>query len=92
MTNFFSCTGTVEYDDSVTTSLDIFDFVNGIGKFTSYINTIDGIKMETTTVNIQGMSCMKCVNNIQGTLLTLYRVGWLNYDTKVWGMGVVTPS
>ena len=75
MTNFFSCTGTVEYDDSVTSLLDILDFVNGIGKFTSSIKTIDGIKMGTTTVNIQGMSCMKCVNNIQGTLLTLYRVG-----------------
>ena len=72
MTNFFSCTGTVEYDDSVKSSLDILDFVNGIGNFTSYIKTIDGIQMETTTVNIQGMSCMKCVNNIQGIEYRMY--------------------
>ena len=58
--------GTVGYDSNVLSPLDILDFVNAIGKFTAYIKSLGGVEVETTTVDIQGMSCQKCVNNIQG--------------------------
>ena len=58
--------GTVGYDSNVLSPLDILDFVNAISKFTAYIKSLDGVEVETTTVDIQGMSCQICVNNIQG--------------------------
>ena len=58
--------GTVGYYSNVVSPLDILDFVNAVGKFTAHIKSMDGVEAETTTVDIQGMSCQKCVNNIQG--------------------------
>lgn len=60
--------GTVEYDKSVTSPLTILDDVNNIGKFTAYIKSVNGTQVETTTVDIKGMSCNSCVNNIQGNV------------------------
>ena len=59
----------IEFDQSVTSPLQLLDDVNNIGKFVAYIKSVNGRQVETTTVDVKGMSCNRCVNNIQGKIL-----------------------
>lgn len=55
------------YDAATLTPLEILDSLNSIGKFVSCIKSVNGRRVETTTVDITGMSCQSCVRNITGT-------------------------
>ncbi|XP_067944060.1 copper-transporting ATPase 1-like isoform X2 [Watersipora subatra] len=61
-------TGTIEYDQSLTSPLHLLDHVNQIGKFVARIDSVNGQSVEMTTIDIKGMSCGRCVNNIQGKM------------------------
>ena len=63
---FLLSAGVVEFDQSVTNPLQILDDVNNIGKFVAFIKLVNGRQVETSTIDIKGMSCNRCVNNIQG--------------------------
>lgn len=63
--------GVIRYDGTQTDPLTLLDTVNAIGKFKATIVSVAGVQVQTTLINIQGMTCMSCVNNITGEWMEL---------------------
>lgn len=56
----------IKYDSSKTNPLSILDAVNSLGKFVARMRRVNGEMVQTSAIEINGMTCNSCVRNITG--------------------------